>query len=381
MGAVDSSRETIVGLRAFDLDVSDRTVWIFVEVMTSEGRIGTGEASLHFGRERIFRHLRELDAALIGEAVRYPLEKLRAPPTADLPEVVAVSAIDAALLDIVAQRKGCPIARLLGGAARASIDAYANLNRRTSDRSADGFAASAAMAVAGGFKALKIAPFDRVRPDLSAPEARKYLGRAFDRVAAVREAIGPDVRLMVDCHWRLAHNMTADAIRAAAEHGVFWLETPLAEDAGNFDAIRACRAAANERGVRLAGGELKFGLANFLPLLEAELYDVVMPDMTFVGGYSDFMAVGEEAAKRSVAVSPHSPIGPVCHAHSVQVSAAVENFLIMEMQFAESPLFEECVEGNLPAPVDGTIAVPTAVGLGLRLAHATVESRARQGFA
>lgn len=359
--------ETITAIRSSQVQASPRTRWTFVEIATSAGRIGLGEASLHYGEEEILAHVSRLADALQGLAATVRSMPGLMAETASLPEVAATCAIDQALFDLEAQCSGCPIAALLDAVPRTEIAMYANINRRTVDRTPAGFAMSAAAAVHAGMKAIKIAPFDRVRPHMSRVEAAPRLAVAFERIAAVREAIGPDCLLMVDCHWRLNAGMVDDVVREAAKNTLFWIETPFAEEPEWFDAIRALRGRANDVGVRIAGAELKVNLSGFAPIIDAGLYDVLMPDMTFVGGYAAFMQVAEAAASARIHVSPHSPTGPVCHAHSVQVSSVVPQFLHMEMQFDESPLFAQIVAGALPLPRNGRIQVPRDAGLGLRL--------------
>lgn len=346
--------------------MSQRTTWTLVEVATSQGRIGLGEASLHYGQDEILAHLRRYTNALLDRAARATSLDRSLPTPVDLTQAVALSALDEALFDLDGQRLGCPTAALLSEAPRADVAVYANINRRTSDRTPGGFAASAAAAATAGFSAIKIAPFDRVRPQMSSAEAAPWLSVAFQRIAAVREAIGPDRLLMVDCHWRLNASMAEEVVAAGAQNSLFWIESPFAEEPEWFDAIRAFRKRANALGIRIAGGEFQVQLAGFGPIIGAELYDVLMPDMTFVGGYEAFMQVAQAAAARGIDVSPHNPIGPVCHAHTVQVSAALPQLLHMEMQFAESPMFTQIVSGALPMPTKGRIVVPREAGLGLR---------------
>jgi galactonate dehydratase len=360
--------EIMRSIRWRQLQVSARTTWTFVQVETSAGRLGTGEATVPCRHDDVISCILRLREALEGTPVRVAADKLRPlPASAALAETAASCAIDQALFDLEGQQRGEPISGVLGARLRSSLEVYANVNRRTVDRSPGGFAASARAAVASGMRAVKIAPFDRVRPHLSPEEAHPYLTKAFDRIGAVRAAIGPEVRLMVDCHWRLSPPMVEEFVAVAAEHSLFWIETPIAEDPRNHAAIRRARTLANAAGVRLAGGELQVGTAGFAPLIDGDLYDVVMPDMTFVGGYAAFLQVAEAAASRGVLVSPHNPTGPVCHAHSVQASAVLPGFLQLETQFDESPLFDAIVDGSLPAARMGRMTVPSDPGLGLRL--------------
>jgi galactonate dehydratase len=363
-----TAADTICALRIHNVEVSERTTWTFVEVQTAAGYVGIGEASLHYGRDEIAAHLKRLAAVLDREPVAAALAALAAIADAGFLQTVAICAVDQALADLLAQHAGRSIAEMLSSAPRTTIAAYANINSRTRDRSPEGFARCATEAVTRGNNALKIAPFDRVQPQMSRSEILRYLERGMQRIAAVRGAVGPQVRLMIDCHWRLNTAAIGDVLRCAAEHGVYWIETPFPEEASRFDDIVRARAQANELGIRLAGAEMKVGMAQFRPVLERGLYDIVMPDIIFVGGYAAFMQVAEAAVEGGAEVSPHNPNGPVCHAHSVQLSAAIPGFMQLEMQFDESPLFMTACSGAVPLPHGGAITVPRDAGLGLHRA-------------
>jgi galactonate dehydratase len=349
------------------LKVSSRSHWIMVELETADGRTGAGEASLHFSHAEVRDAVLALGQPLAGKTPQAALRTLAGALSGDLVNSSAVCALDQALHDLEAQARGLPICRLLAREPAGRLEVYANINRRTHDRSAEGFAASARDAVAAGFSAVKIAPFDDLTPQTQASDAQRLLDAGFGRIAAVRVALGPDRRLLVDCHWRLAPWMLPIVIEACVAGGVSWLETPYPEDDARLADIRAARAACNARGVRLAGAELKIGRAAFARLLAAGCYDVLMPDMKYVGGYGEFVAVAEAAGKAGAMISPHNPTGPVCHAHSVQAAAAIAPFMILEMQFDETDAFGAIVDGELPMPSDGWVSVPQAPGLGVSL--------------
>jgi galactonate dehydratase len=350
--------------------ISAKTVWSFVEVETEDGLIGTGEATLQ-GREAVLEaEIVALAAPLIGSA-GHP----DALPGTDwiaghgLPRAAALSAVDQALWDIAAQRAGRPLHALLGASRRDVIALYANINRRTEDRSPGGVAASASDALAAGYEAFKIAPFDGVSPDLAGTEAgRRLIEAGIGRVAALRGAIGPDRRLMVDCHWRFDEASAGAAIQELEPYGIYWFECPLQEDHENIQALRRLRAAANARGMLLAGAEQMATLAAFRPLLEAEAYDVMMPDVKYAGGLREILRIAEAFDAAGVAFSPHNPSGPICHAASLHVSAVAEAFTLLELQFDESPAFWSIVGGDLPRPAAGASRIPASPGLGVRLA-------------
>jgi len=313
--------------------VTPRTVWTFARLVADSGDEGWGEATLE-GRAA------EVEAAI--RAFRPPLELGEIPGT--LVEAAAYSAVEQARWDLAARAARRPLAALLGGARRDPVPLYANINRGTTDRSPAGFAARAAEAVAWGFGAIKIAPFDN-------------MNEAYARIGAAADAIGGRAELQVDCHWRFDEARAQEALAECARLGVTWFECPLPETPEHFSAIRRLRGKANAAGMRLAGAEQFIGAAGFRPLLEQGLYDVVMPDVKYAGGIAECLRIAQLAARHGVACSLHNPSGPVCHVHSVHVSAALESRERLEYQHGETPRFYEIAPG-LAAPRAGAAALP-----------------------
>jgi galactonate dehydratase len=285
-----------------------------------------------------------------------------------LPEAALRSALDQAVRDAEARRAGRPVLRAFGEAKRTAIPVYANINRRTIDRSPEGFAQSARTALAAGHDAFKLAPFDEATPEaVRAGEIGPVVDKGFARAAAVREEIGPRRRLMIDCHWRFDEALSRAVIERAAELALHWVECPMPETAGNLVAIRRLRSLANSKGIALAGCEQAIGLEGFLPFLDAGAYDVLMPDVKYIGGLHELIRLADASSRRGVAISPHNPSGPVCHAMSLQMSAVLVEFDRLETQFDESPLFASLVGNAFRAVVDGMEALPDGNGCGVKL--------------
>ena len=189
-----------------------------------------------------------------------------------------MSALDQALADLAAQRAGVALSAWLGTVHRDAIDAYANINRGVSPRTPERFAARARNAVAAGFRAVKLAPFDEMT--IYGDPARAIDASALDaglaRIAAVRDAVGDDVDVMVDCHWRLNEAGAQAVLRACEPLALHWLECPVPENANMLATIVRLRAFANARGVRLAGCEEMSLVTGFAPISRRP-YDVLMP--------------------------------------------------------------------------------------------------------
>lgn len=350
------------------VNVTPKTNWSFLRVTTADGLTGIGEATLANHEAALAGAVEQLCRALPGQDARARNVLTRVLPhaPAGLVRHAVHSAIDQALWDLDAQRAGQPLHLRLGGAVRDSVALYANINRGVSERTPEGFAAAARRAVADGFAAVKLAPFDPlVWEDASSAGFRAAYAQGLDRIAAVREAVGPAVEVMVDCHWRFSAGGAAAAIADLARFSLFWVECPVAE--ANLAAIRRLRGMANARGMRLAGAETLAGLSGVAPVIAAEAYDVLMPDIKYCGGHEEMRRIAALAQASGVEIAPHNPTGPVCHAHSVHAAAAIPNATMLEVQFGETPLFTGIMQGEVPAAGGGRAALPAAPGLGCSL--------------
>ncbi len=344
--------------------ISDKTRWLFVELTLADGRKGVGEATLPGQDAQVLVAAHQLADQALQANWRQPSTFATTHPPANLAQAAFVSAVDHALWDLHAQNAGSSVCQILGDVRRQQVPLYANINRRTVHRTPEAFAQSAIDAMAAGFHAFKIAPFDEVQPDhISLDSARDGIAR----VQAVRQTIGHARRLMVDCHWRFNEATARELITQMAQLNVHWVECPIAESHGNVAALVRLRSHANALGVKLAGLELAVGLDDFMPYIEAGAYDVVMPDVKYFGGLQAMQQAAEVFYRYKVEVSPHNPTGPVCHAASLQVAAAMGPLDMLELQFDESPLFGALVDGAFSGQASSLSSLPSQPGLGVHL--------------
>ncbi|MFC3124277.1 mandelate racemase/muconate lactonizing enzyme family protein [Pseudoroseomonas globiformis] len=352
------------------IGVTPKTNWCFLTVSTDTGLTGLGECTLANQEAGLAAEAARLAALHTGAdpLARNRLCQLLPHAPGGLVAQTVLSAFEQALWDIAAQQAGQPIHALLGGALRDPIPLYANINRGASPRTPEGFAAAAGRALAQGFTALKLAPFEpMVWQDAGTDPAAQRAAYAggLARIAAVREA-APDALLMVDAHWRFSPGGAAGLIRDLEPFNLFWLECPVAET--NHPAIRRLRHMCNDRGMRLAGAETLSGLAAYRPLVEAGCYDVLMPDLKHAGGHEEIRRIAALALTAGTEIAPHNPTGPVCHAHSLHLCATLPNLLHLEVQFGETERFFSLMQGgDLLAFGPGAAALPQAPGLGLSL--------------
>lgn len=361
----------IASLDFIGVNVTPKTNWSFLLLRTACGRTGIGECTLANQEPLLAAEAARLAANVAGEDARARNRLARLIPHAPggLVAHSVISAFEQALWDVAGQEAGRPIHALLGGALRDAVPLYANINRGANPRTPEGFAAAARRAAAEGFCAVKLAPFEPlVWEDAADAAQRAAYAEGLARIAAVRDAVGRDIDVMVDAHWRFSPGGAARLVQDVAPFGLFWLECPVSE--ANHAAIRRLRSMANDRGMRLAGAETLAGLGAYRTIIEAGCYDVLMPDMKYAGGHEEIRRIAALAQTAGIEVAPHNPTGPVCHAHSVHLCATLPNLLPLEVQFGETDRFFTLVIGHDLRFVRGTATLAAEPGLGTALDEA-----------
>jgi galactonate dehydratase len=361
---------SIAAIETIVVNVSPKTNWTFVAVRTDAGVTGWGECSLNRWEPLLTAYTAVIAPDLIGrdvaaaaEGIRY----LRHSPGGLVAHAVR-SALEQAITDISAQLAAKAIHLFIGPPRRGSVPGYANINRGVKSRSPEGFAEAARAAIAAGYACVKLAPFDGViAEDADSTPIDDRIRDGLDRVYAVRDAIGPDAPLLVDCHWRFDEDRATTLIGDIARASPYWIECPLSEHPLQFKAIARLRGRAHARGIQLAGGEMITGAEQAVDMCASSLYDVLMPDIKYAGGYRGMLAIARICDENGVAFSPHNPTGPIAHLASIHLCAAAPGVLWLEHQWAESPLFDSLIGGCAAPLVDGAFSVPNAPGLGAAL--------------
>lgn len=363
----------VTGLEVVAVRATQRTVWLFVRLGTNQGLTGLGEASDAFG----FSNTSKQDALRLEAELKkfFTLAENRPPfdieryrqagqPTAAQGgpiSATAFSAIEHALWDLSGQALGVPVCQLFGGKVRESLPVYANINRTTNPRTPEGFAATAKRAAAEGFRSIKAAPWDGFPRKGTAAETARAAELGIACVAAMREAVGPEVDILVDCHSNFTVPMAIDVAQRLEPYRLGWYEEPIPPQrtAETLEIRKAIRQ-------QMAGGEFLFGTKGFAPLCREQAVHVIMPDVKHCGGILELSRIAALADAAGVEVAPHNPTGPVSTAASVQVCAGMKNFRILELQWGEAAWRCGLVEPE-ERFVHGSIAVPSRPGLGIRL--------------
>ena len=371
----------IAALEVFVIPVNARGEWIFIRLKTNLGLTGLGEASHGFGASRDrSANLEHIHTALqdcfelCRDQSPFDIEAYRrrgwlAASSGALWMRTAFSAIEQAHWDLVAKSLGVPVYQLWGGKLRDHVPLYANINRATADRSPAGFAANAAKAVEEGFASIKAAPFDGF-PKLSAPSAdvRKAADVGVACTEAMRGAIGAGRGLMIDCHSNFDVPLATDTARRLDPFRLAWYEEPVAPT--DLEDLSQIRKSIHQR---IAAGELFFSVAGFSKLAASGACDILMPDVKYCGGLMEARHIAAMAESYGREISPHNPSGPVALAASVQLSASIPNFAVLEYAWGEVPWRDALITPR-ESIERGQILVPEAPGFGIELNEKVIAS-------
>jgi len=264
-----------------------------------------------------------------------------------------ISGIDIALWDILGKVTGQPVGRLLGGRYRDRVRPYASILMDTPEVLTEHLHE----VVAAGFRAIKIGwgPFGRV--NAATDEAI---------VAAAREAIGPDVLLMVDAggsdaFWPGNLKWASRTAEMLATYDVFWFEEPLAPDA--FDDFIALRQAAP---LPISGGETLTRRQSFQPWLQAKAFDIVQPDVTKVGGISEERRIAWMAQENGIRFIPHGWNTAIGLAADLQLVSAFSDTDLVEY-IVGSPYVDDILTERWALDDEGMLPIPDAPGLGVQI--------------
>jgi L-alanine-DL-glutamate epimerase-like enolase superfamily enzyme len=329
-----------------------RTLLTFVT--TDADLVGVGESWVDAGDPAPIASFieRELAPRLVGEDPRLP--ELHFRRALDMTQVstrrsltwAGMSAVDTALWDIKAQAAGEPLWRMLGGHDR-RVMPYASGGLYRDGQSADDFAEEYAAFARQGFKGVKI----KVG---GAPVAVDV-----ERVAKLREALGPEPLLMVDS---VSNHDVPKALafaRAARKHDLTWFEQPVAvEDVAGMARVH------REGGIPLCGIENEAGLPAFRRLLEADAIHYVQFDPIVSGGitYGRKIAALAEAFHRPVTL--HHSNSVVSMLANLHLAASLPNAHSVEWHVVHRPLFDRAPAGTFDM-TDGMLTAPDRPGLGV----------------
>jgi D-galactarolactone cycloisomerase len=342
---------------------------MLVEIETDNGLYGWGEC---YGPARMTAAVvQAMSRWLLGQNPLHT-DRLWQQIYADLRDhgqkglvIEALSGIDIALWDIKGKYFGVPIYDLMGGPMRSSVRAYATgLYRRKGGEPLEYLAEEAAAYARDGFHAVKLKVGFGIADDVAA-------------AYAVREAIGPDIGLMIDA------NHAYDAV-AAIELGrkvqaldIGWFEEPVPPE--DLDGYRAVKAALP---IPIAGGECEFTRLGFRDMFATHALDIVQPDTCAAGGISECKKIADMAATFGIRYNPHVWGTGIAIAASLQLMATLPTHTptslsalepILELDQTEHPIRQAILKTPL-THVSGGMAIPSGPGLGIEIDRDALEA-------
>ena len=338
--------------------------WLIVVLHTDEGIDGIGEASM-LGFDPIVANLLEEwgEAYLVGkDPMANELHWMRLYQDnigrGGRLFSTALSGIDLALWDLRGKALGVPVYKLLGGPIRDKIRVYAN-GWYTTPGAPELNAEEAKRVVAMGYTAMKFDPYGHDSYyTITAEEAQL----SEDRVAAVREAVGPDVDILVEVHAKFNVHTAIELGQRLEKYRPFWFEEPVSQE--NVSEMAQVR---DHVRIPIATGERLYLKYPFYELVKAQAVDVLQPDICNAGGITELKKIAAIAESQHVSMAPHNTNAAVGTVASMHLDVAMPNFLIQEYhaEFYEPHYFE--VFDGLPRQKDGYVELSEDAGFGLTL--------------
>jgi len=330
-------------------------VHTLIAVITDEGLVGWGSVFTNDGLVRsalavlepFWRHENALEPERVTEKLRQNMFWLGRGGSI----THAISGIDIALWDLLGQATGQPVGRLLGGRYRDHVQPYASILMDQPAVLADILMRLKAL----GFRAVKIGwgPFGRQNDALDE-----------SIVAAARDAVGPDVQLMVDAggsdaFWNRGYKWALRTSHMLADYDVAWFEEPLCPDAiGDYTRLRQMAS------VPISGGEVLTRRQAFRPWLQAGALDIVQPDVTKVGGITESRRIAWMAQENGVRFIPHGWNTAIGLAADLQLASALVDTDLVEYLMG-SPYVDEIAADGWRLDDDGMLCIPDTPGLGI----------------
>ena len=348
-----------------------------VKVETDDGLVGVGECRALNRTDGVLGYLSEAAPRYILGEDPFNVEALVARMfredfgrAGEITQTVT-ALLEVACWDIIGKALDQPVYKLLGGAVRYQIKGYAN-GWYTGERTPDEFHAAAKRVLEKGYRALKFDPFGAGFYEMERPE-KKYV---ISLVEAVRDAVGPDVEILIEMHGRFNPVTAVEFARELAPFKPSWLEEPVPPE--NIAAQKKAADAIAPLGIPVATGERLHTMYEYRELFELQACDIIQPDITHFGGILNTKKLAAWAEAYYMLIAPHNVGGPISTAAALHLAACTPNFKIQEHfnDFAESYV-KQAAPGN-PEIEDGYFALPSGPGLGVTLDEDVVAANPRR---
>ena len=338
--------------------------WVFVRLETDAGVTGLAEATTHDKPRTVAAAIEEMSDFFIGrdpfDTESIWLEMYRNEWfSKNVINTTVVSAVDMACWDIKGKVLDQPVYDLLGGPVHGKeLRAYANGWDTEADGEPEGFARAAERVVDDGYDAMKFDPFGTAWQSMTTEEKN----HAVDIVGAVREAVGPDVELLIECHGRFSAAQAVDIAKKLDQFDPAWYEEPCPPDS-----INSLAEVSRKSPIPVVTGERHMTKYDFYELVTRTDIDVFQPDLMNTGGITEGKKIAALAEADHVDIAPHNPQGPVAGAIYSHFCTSIPNFRIQEMfQTYDEPWVDELLTDPLKVE-DGYVQVPEGPGFGIEL--------------
>lgn len=353
--------------------------WIFVKILTDQdGLFGWGEATLEWHTRAVVGAIEDISQLLVGEdptRIEHLWQMMYRQHFwhgHGIVRATAIAGIDLALWDILGKVAELPCSKLWGGPVRDHVRTYCHLGGgkmedfyETAADDAKRFAELAQGAVADGFTAFKCMAVPSTLP----LEGLKPIRAAAATVAAMREAVGDSIDIMVDCHARPSPAMGLQFAKALEPYGLYFLEEPCWPE--SVDGLAAINTAV---ATPIASGERVTNLAAFREMFAARAVEVCQLDITHCGGLSEARRVAALAEAHRISLAPHNPQGPVSTAASLEFGFSQPSYVICETVHNDVPWRQDVVQEGFTVEKQGRIVRPnTRPGLGITINEAEVK--------
>jgi galactonate dehydratase len=347
--------------------------WVFVKVSTDQpGLHGWGEATLEWHTRSVVGAVEDLAELIVGEDPRrvehlwQMMYRQHFWHGHGIVRSTAIAGIDIALWDILGKIAGMPCSRLWGGPVRDYVRTYCHLGGgkledfyETAAADADRFADLAQAAVAEGYSAFKCMAVPPTMPI----EGLKPIRTAEAAVAAMREAVGESIDIMVDCHARPSPAMGLKFAKALDPYGLYFFEEPCWPE--SVEGLAMINAAVE---TPIATGERVTHSAAFRQLFEQRACEICQLDITHCGGFTEARRIAALAEAHRIALAPHNPQGPVSTAASLEFGFSQPSYIICETVHADVPWREDVVSEGYVTEREGRIVRPNQrPGLGIEI--------------
>lgn len=354
--------------------------WVLVKIETDAGVTGLGEAYWGAGVAELVHKAKPLligqDPRDINKIVEIMIRCMSGEGAQAGATVTAISGIEIALWDLLGRALGTPISTLFGGRFRDRIRIYADCHAGATPDPVD-YGKRAREVADAGFTAIKF-DLDTRNPftlDISEdPHPRRHWFEPFNRtigaremawmvdvVRAVREAVGPEIMVAMDAHWKFNVNDAIKLAQALESFDLLWLEDPVPPEN-----IEAQRHVTHSTRTPICTGENLYRKHGYRELIEKQAARIIAPDIPKMGGLAEAKKVADHADLYYIPVAPHNVASPIGTMAGAQVCAAMNNFLVLEYHAHDVAWWGDLVQGP-PVIVDGFIHLDDRPGHGLVL--------------